>query len=141
MQTSNEDRMSRSGRPQALVWWLIVQDENDRLEPLTVTCAGEQALPVFSFEEEAEIFHRLAALGSRWRARPSGRGELVSVLCGPCAQARRVVLDPLPEMLVDGTIELVSLDRCRFVSRLMGQVKGRFARGPTMAAGQHKTDA
>jgi hypothetical protein len=47
----------------------MVQDESSRLEPLTITCGGEQALPVFSFEEEAWMFHRLAALGSRWRVR------------------------------------------------------------------------
>lgn len=125
MRTSNEERSSKAGRPRGPAWRLIVQGGDGRLRPLTISCGGEQALPVFSFEEEAEMFHRLAALGSRWRVRPSGCGELVSLLYGPCAQARGVVLDPLPEMVADGTIELVSLDRDRFVSRLVRAGRNR----------------
>jgi hypothetical protein len=99
------------------------QDVDGRLEPLTIACGGEQALPVFSFEEEAEMFYRLAGLESLWRVRPSSCRELVSVLYGPRAQARGVVLDPLPQMVADGTIELVSLNRGRFVNRLLGATR------------------
>jgi hypothetical protein len=41
------------------------------------------------------------------------------VLYGPCARVRAVALDPLPEMVAEGTIELVSLNRSRFVNLLV----------------------
>jgi len=38
---------------------------------------------------------------------------------GPCMSVKEVALAPLPEMLVDGTVGLVSLDRERFIRRLL----------------------
>jgi hypothetical protein len=78
-------------------------------------------LPVFSFEQEVEMFLRLGGYydGGGWRARESSAGELVSVLCGPCADVEGVALDPHPEMLEDGTIELVEVGRRRFVGQLL----------------------
>ena len=114
-----EERAGRAGGLHGPVWWLIVRDESDLQEPLTISCGGEKALPVFSFEEEAEMFHRLAGLSSRWRVRLCGCGELVSVLYGPCSGVGAVALDPLPEMVAEGTVELVSLNRSRFVNRLV----------------------
>ena len=58
--------------------------------------------------------------GNRWRVRLTGCGELISVLYGPCARVRRVTLDPLPQMVANGTAALVSLDRHRFLDHLMG---------------------
>jgi hypothetical protein len=76
-------------------------------------------LPVFSFEEEAEMFLRLGNYdGGSWRARESSAGELISVLCGPCKDVRGVALDPLPEMLKDGTVGLVEVGRERFVEEI-----------------------
>ena len=60
--------------------------------------------------------------GDGWRERESSAGELVSVLCGPCADAKSVALDPLPGMLGDGTAALVEVDRERF---LKGITDGR----------------
>ena len=54
--------------------------------------------------------------------RESGAGEIVSVLYGPCASARSVVLDPLPEMVAEEAVGLVSLSRKRFVEQLVGRV-------------------
>jgi hypothetical protein len=78
-------------------------------------------LPVFSFEEEAQMFLRLGGYegDDGWRARESCAGELVSVLLGPCLDAKGVALDPLPEMLEDGTIGLVEVGRRRFVGQLL----------------------
>lgn len=119
MQTFYEARTSRAVVRPGPVWWLIVHDGDGPLEPLTIACSGQQALPVFSFAEEAEMFCRLAAFGGRWRVRASSCGELVSLLHGPCAAARAVVLDALPEMVADGTVDLVSLDRDLFMQRLL----------------------
>ena len=56
-----------------------------------------------------------------WQARETTAGELLSVLYGPCAGVERVALDPLPEMLVERTIGLVSLSRERFVDLVPGR--------------------
>ena len=98
--------------------WLIARD--GRVEPLCVRAGTARVLPVFSFEEEAEMFLRLGGYDTGiWRARESSAGELVSVLYGPCIDAKGVALDPLPEMLKDGTVGLVSVGRGRFLGQLL----------------------
>ncbi len=109
------------GRQRGSTYWLIAKDESDRVEVLTIECGGQRALPVFSFEEEAELFLGLGGIGDGWWVRESGAGEIVSVLYGPCAGVRSVVLDPLPEMVADGAVELVRLSRKRFVEHLVGR--------------------
>jgi hypothetical protein len=78
-------------------------------------------LPVFSFEEEAEMFLRLGGYDGAWRARESSAGELVSVLCGPCKDVKGVALDPLPEMLKDGTVGLVEVGRESFLEQIFAR--------------------
>jgi hypothetical protein len=86
------------------------------MEVLMVGYSGEQALPVFSGEGEAEMFVWLeGAFEQDWWARETSAGELVSILFGPCAGVGRVALDPSPGMTAE-TIRLVSLSRERFVS-------------------------
>jgi len=105
---------------------MVARDGDGRLEPLCVRAGAARVLPVFSFEEEAEMFVRLGGYdGGRWRARESCAGELVSVLCGPCKDVEGVALDPLPEMLEDGTIGLVGVGRGRFLGRLMARGRER----------------
>jgi hypothetical protein len=41
------------------------------------------------------------------------------VLLGPCLDVEGVALDPLPEMLEDGTMGLGEVGRRRFVGRLL----------------------
>jgi hypothetical protein len=125
-------------------WMIARHDANGRLVPLCVRGAGvSRILPIFSFEEEARMFLRLGDYeGSRWQARASCAGELVSVLCGPCSDAKGVALDPLPEMLKDGTVELVLVGRRRFLGQLLAggwkRAAARDARGPH-AEGATKT--
>jgi hypothetical protein len=86
------------------------------MEVLMVGCSGEQALPVFSGEGEAEMFVWLrGAFEDDWRVRETSAGELVSILYGPCASVGSVTLDPSPEMAAE-TIRQVSVRRERFVS-------------------------
>jgi len=74
-------------------------------------------LPVFSFEEEAEMFLRLGLLEKEgWRVRETTCGELTSVLYGMCRDVTHVSLDPLP-----GMVELVSLSRKTFVRTLLAR--------------------
>jgi hypothetical protein len=103
-------------------YWLIAKNENGRVEVLVDALAGseEEALLVFSHEEEADLFLSLSEAGDDgWRARESTAGELVSVLYGPCAGAKGVVLDPLPEMVAQRTLGLVSLSRECFMDLVL----------------------
>src|SRR5829696_3111893 len=103
------------------VYWLICRNENGPLEVLTSGLSGgEEALPVFSHEEEAEMFLWLGGLGDGWQARESAAGELTSILCGLCAGVKKVVLDPLPKMLDEKMVWLVSLERERFLELVLG---------------------
>ena len=79
-----------------------------------------EALPVFSFEDEARMFLELGAPGG-WRVRETTAGELTSVLCGICANVDRVVLDPvpLPGPLIEGFNGLLSMEREAFVGSLL----------------------
>jgi hypothetical protein len=55
-------------------------------------------LPVFCFNEEADLFLRHEAPENEgWRVREVTAGELVSLLYGLCAAVDRVALDPLPQ--------------------------------------------
>jgi hypothetical protein len=98
-------------------YWLITEKRSDRREVLTIRAdEGQETWPVFSSEEEAEIILRFGGVTGGWRARESGAGELISILSGPCAGIKKVALDPSPEMVVEGTVGLVSLLRQGFMN-------------------------
>jgi hypothetical protein len=103
-------------------WWLIAKHEYGRVEFLTMARDedGGEILPVFGYEEEAEMFLHLSGYGDSWSARESSSGEIVSVLCGPCSGVEGVALDPLPGIVDDGTLGLVRLRRESFLRRLLG---------------------
>ena len=106
--------------PGPVSYWLIAERQDKRIEVLTLHTDGTQeTLPVFSSEEEAEIFLRFGGVTGGWRARESSAGELVSMLYGPCAGVRKVALDPSPEMVNEGTVRLVSLLRESFLGLIM----------------------
>ncbi len=97
--------------------WLIMKNEHNRVEFLTLD--GDQVLPVFSREAEAELFLRRRDVDDRWRVGGVGAGSLVSVLYGPCAGVESVALDPMPQMVAERTVGFVSLPRERFLERIM----------------------
>jgi hypothetical protein len=110
-------------------FWLIARYRTGGMEVLrTILASGREALPVFSFEDEARMFLDLGAPGGGWRARETTAGELTSVLCGLCANVDRVVLDPvpLPGRLSEGVNELLSMEREAF----MGSLLNRRSRSP-----------
>jgi hypothetical protein len=109
-----------TGRAQGLAYCLIVKNEHGRIEVLTLD--GKKTLAVFSSEDEAEMFLRLEGVADGWQVSESRGGELVSMLYGLCAGVKDVALDPLPEMVADDrTVGLVSLDRKRFIRRLLAR--------------------
>jgi hypothetical protein len=111
--------------PDTVSYWLIAEKRNNRIEVLTIRTGDEQeTLPVFSSQEEAERIVRFGGVTGGWRARESGAGELVLVLSGPCAGVKKVALDPSPEMVVEGTVGLVSLLRESFIGQFMARRSG-----------------
>ena len=108
-----------TGRAQGLAYWLIARNDRGQIEVLTLDC--KKALAVFSSEDEAEMFLRLEGVADGWQVRESRGGELVSMLYGLCAGVKKVALDPLPEMVADRTVGLVSLDRKRFIRSLLAR--------------------
>ena len=88
-----------------------------------LTLDGKKTLAVFSSEDEAEMFLRLESVADGWQVSESRGGGLVSMLYvyGLCAGVKDVALDPLPEMVADRTVGLVSLDRERFIRRLLAR--------------------
>jgi hypothetical protein len=105
-------------------YWVIAKDAKDgvgQLELLTVDLDGTgEALPVFSFEEEAEMFLWLQMTEDGHEVRETTPGQLVSILYGPCADVGRVMLDPLPEIGARMQISLLGMDRNDFVESVMG---------------------
>ncbi len=79
-----------------------------------------EGLPVFRFQEEAEMFLWLRGLVGDWEVRETTAGELVSVLYGPCADVGRVIFDPLPRIGASESVELEGVDRKTFVKTVMG---------------------
>ena len=105
-------------------YWVIAKDAKDgfgQLELLTVDLDGTgEALPIFSFEEEAEMFLWRQRTEEGHEVRETTPGQLVSILYGPCAHVGRVMLDPLPEIGARMQISLLGMDRNDFVESVMG---------------------
>lgn len=119
VEVSDQRERPLRSEPEA-VYWLIEKIGEDTSDMLTVDLRGDQqALPVFSYQEEAEMFLWLAKLADRWRARKSEGRELARVLTGPCQGVGFVAFDPLPRLVGEGTFGPVGLTRERFALRLM----------------------
>jgi hypothetical protein len=105
-------------------YWVIAKDAKDEFgqtEVLTVDLGGTgEALPVFSFEEEAEMFLWLQRTEDGREVMETTPGQLVSILYGPCADVGRVMLDPLAEIGALMQISLLGMDRNDFVESVMG---------------------
>jgi hypothetical protein len=105
-------------------YWVIAKNATDvfgQPDLLTVDLDGTgEALPVFSFEEEAELFLWLQTSEDGREVRETTPGQLVSILYGPCADVGRVMLDPLPEIGASMQISLLGMDRDDFVESVKG---------------------
>ncbi len=84
------------------------------------TILGGEALPIFGFEEEAEMFLKFAGMGGARRIRLTTTGELLSILSGPCKSLRWVVFDPLPGIVAKPiSVGSSRMERERFMAFLM----------------------
>jgi hypothetical protein len=113
-------------RPVKMRFWLIAEHETGQARVLVLNLDGnghEETLPVFSFEEEAEMFLRSGAPKTvGWRVRESTLGELVLLLLGACASVTRVALDPLPvEVGGEAMVGLLSIGRAEFLLGLVDE--------------------
>ena len=112
--------MPRNGLTRQPLWVITEHQNNGRIDVLTVEYGDRRALPVFSFEEEAEMFLWFRMSGTGWRVRQTTSGELVSMLYGPCVDVEKVALDPPPlEITGEAILDLVSLNREDFVRTLL----------------------
>ena len=102
-------------------FWLIVTRSHGRMEVLTIDAGGETVLPLFSFQEEVELFLHLQVKGADWWPRETTTGELASLLLGLCARVDKVALDPLPGFGERAILGLVSTGRRRYMRYLMGE--------------------
>ncbi len=104
--------------------WLITKHLTSRMDVFTTYLYDDrEALVVFSFEEEAQLFldFRLAMSKEGWRVRQTSVGELVSVLYGPCSDTKKVVLDPVPDVGKEELVDLLSMHRNDFLRFLLGE--------------------
>ena len=93
------ERPSRSGRD---FWMIATQDDPAEFLNLELS-DGREAMPVFSFEEEAWMFLKL---NTYWQTHPSrtkhlrvrrtSRENLASLLLGDYRSVSLVMLDPIP---------------------------------------------
>jgi hypothetical protein len=105
----------------ALAPYVIVRREITCPELLRVFFESEEVLPVFSSEEAARRFLISYSHGEEaWRVRECSAGELISLLFGPCANVKRVVLNPLQEPLAVEDALVNPIDRESFVASLLG---------------------
>jgi hypothetical protein len=106
-----------------VAYWIIAKRDGGHMRLLTIALDGSgEALPVFGFEEEAEMFLWLEGLDSGWRVRETSSGELVSLLYGSYARVGLVALDPLPPGAEPGdgaAMHSTSVGRGEFVETLM----------------------
>jgi hypothetical protein len=116
-------------RRSASRFWLVATYGTYQMEVLTVDCGDDEAMPVFSHEEEAELFLGLGEDGEGLRVRESSAGEIVSLLFGPCAGVGSVALDPSP-MMTPEMIGLVKVSRDRFFDLTTAPGRKRARPGP-----------
>lgn len=114
-------------------YWLIAKNDDGPVEVLTIDLEGQEALPIFSFREEAEMFVWLEA-GGTWSARETSVRELASLLFGLyLPYVKKVALDPLPEICDEGMVPLVSVSRNDFARTLLDdrELRGTSTPGST----------
>ncbi len=116
-------------------YWLIASCEPTQMEILTIRIGGgAQALPVFSFEEEAKLFLKRRTFEDGWQIRLISAEELASVLLGPCENVAGIALDPFPEVSDEMLASLVCAKREDFAELLLRRYvrsRSRCRRGST----------
>jgi hypothetical protein len=103
-------------------FWLIATQTHGRMEVMTIAAGGEVVLPIFSFQEESELFLHPEAKVADWSPRETTTGELASLLLGLYARVDKVALDPLPGLGEREILGLLSTGRRHFLHHLLGEL-------------------
>lgn len=101
-------------------YWVISSHKGGYIETLTTRFGGVEVLPLFSFEEEADLFLSLGVFEEGWKVRRSGAGEILSLLHGPCSGVSGVALDPVPEINGNPILKLVTVRKEDFEAEILG---------------------
>ncbi len=117
-------------------YWTLVRQNDCHTDVFTFDPDGRgEAMAVFGFEEEAELFLGFDELGDGWQVRETTSGEIVSLLYGPCADVERVVIDPLPRMIGNvGCMEPLSISTADFTRILVETVGARSGVMPALVS-------
>lgn len=104
--------------PRSKSYWLLVRNGRGQTEVLSTSLSGgQQALPVFSFEEEAKMFLCLRDSQDGWRVEETAAEELLSMLDTDLS-AGCVTLDPIPEDSCLNSTGILSISQKDFMERL-----------------------
>lgn len=102
------------------VQYLIVHNDSNRLNLLTMPTDGGESLPVFSGEIAAHSFLRSNGLKEEdWHVRESTAGELISLLMGHIADVNLVTLNPLSQDTKAESAAQETVDKRDFIGSLM----------------------
>ncbi len=117
-------------------YWTIAREGSCHSETLTIdTDGGDEALAVFGFREEADLFLSFQGTSDGWHIRETTAGELVSVLYGPHSGIERILIDPLPRGIYGGTsIIQLSIGRADFTRLLVEKVGAAPGPLPSLAS-------
>jgi hypothetical protein len=117
-------------------YWTIARQKDCHADVFAFDPDGRgEALAVFGFEAEAELFLRFDELGDGWQVRETTSGELVSLLYGPCAGVERVVIDPLPRIIDSvGCMGILSISKADFTRILVEAVGARAGAMPALVS-------
>jgi hypothetical protein len=107
------------------MYWAIARHKHNRLDLFEARIGGVDVLPVFSSEEQAEAF-LLSQVTGEWETRPTGVGELISLLSDPYRHTTRVALDPPPEAMDETVLVPVGVGQQVFLDSLLGRGRGWF---------------
>lgn len=102
-------------------YWLLVRDTENGIETLTTGLSDSgRMLPVFSFEEEAEMYLCMRGSRDEWRITEILPEKLRSLFDTVLDNIASVTLDPIPENSFFDTSGLLSITRQDFIVRLEG---------------------
>jgi hypothetical protein len=104
-----------------VTFWVVLCGSGPPLPLRLALPDGQQAMALFSDEDEARMFCSLREeVEADPHLRETSVGEVISLLYCPLMAARHVVLDPLPGILGSRLLGLITLDRERFARSFGG---------------------
>ncbi|HEY6582336.1 MAG TPA: hypothetical protein VIZ60_14560 [Rubrobacter sp.] len=122
--TGQREAYRRSSSLSRSFWWLVARNVNGPLEVLTLD--GGDTLPVFSGEDEAELFSwPKGARELGWEVHEASTEELASVLWGLYQGVGLVALDLSIEIFDGDNAELPGLNREDFLEWIIPRSLGR----------------